>query len=147
MEADIRELRFDDLDQIVEIEKKCFSMPWSKSAFSNELLNKWAYYQCALIDNNIVGYMGMWKILDEGHITNVAVLPEYRKRGIASLLIKKMIEICICSEIENMTLEARESNFEAIRLYEKFGFIAVGKRPNYYQRPDEAAVIMWKKIN
>lgn len=147
MEVEVREISFSDVDEVAEIERICFSMPWSKELIAQELLNKNAYYQCAIIDGKLVGYMGMWKICDEGHITNVAVLPDYRKKGIASLLISKIIEICKCSEINNLTLEARESNIEAIHLYEKFGFESAGKRPNYYQRPTESAVIMWKKIN
>jgi len=145
MEVCIRDLKSEDLDQIAELEKICFSLPWSKESFANELLNQWAYYQCAIADNKLVGYMGLWKIIDEGHITNVAVMPEYRKNGIASLMISKMIEICKCSEITSMTLEVRESNLEARNLYERFGFIAMGKRPNYYQKPTEAAIIMWRK--
>jgi ribosomal-protein-alanine N-acetyltransferase len=142
----IRGMRYDDLDQITEVEKVCFSLPWSKNSFERELENELAYYQCAEENGKIMGYMGMWRILDECHITNVAVLPEYRKRGIASMLISKMVEICKCSEILNMTLEVRESNLPAINLYEKFGFISVGKRPRYYLKPVEDAIIMWKKI-
>ncbi|MDF2949208.1 MAG: rimI [Sedimentibacter sp.] len=142
----IRGMRYDDLDQITEIEKICFSLPWSKNSFEQELKNELAYYQCAEENGKIMGYMGMWKIIDECHITNVAMLPEYRNRGIASLLISKMIEICKCSEIHNMTLEVRQSNLPAISLYEKFGFVSVGKRPRYYMKPIEDAIIMWKKI-
>ena len=144
--ATIRGIHFDDLDQITEIEEICFSLPWSKNSFEQELINEMAYYQCAEENGKIMGYMGMWKIIDECHITNVAVLPEYRNRGIASMLINKMVEICKSSEIQYMTLEVRQSNLPAINLYEKFGFISVGKRPRYYMRPTEDAIIMWKKI-
>lgn len=147
MNIEIRSINFNDLDAITLIEQTCFSLPWSKEAFVNELVNQLAYYQCATIDGNVVGYMGMWKICDEGHVTNVAVLPGYRKKGIASLLISKMIDVCKCSEIYNMTLEVRESNYDAIRVYEKFGFKSLGIRPNYYQKPNENAIIMWKKIS
>lgn len=146
MNIQIRGLRYDDLDAVTRIEQKCFSTPWSREAFINELSNNLAYYHCAIVDDKIVGYMGIWKICDEGHITNVAVLPEYRKKGIASRLISQMIEVCKCSEITSMTLEVRESNIEAIKLYEKFGFESMGKRPNYYYKPTEDAIIMWKKI-
>lgn len=142
----IRGMRYDDLNQITEIEKICFSLPWSKDSFEQELKNELAYYQCAEENGKILGYMGMWKIIDECHITNVAVLPEGRNRGIASMLISKMIEICRCSEIQNMTLEVRESNLPAINLYKKFGFTSVGKRPRYYMKPMEDAIIMWKKV-
>lgn len=146
MEVEVRNLNFNDLDAVAEIEKICFSLPWSKEAIAKELINKLAYYQCATINDTVVGYMGMWKICDEGHVTNVAVLPEYRNNGIASMMISKMIDVCKCSEIYNVTLEVRESNIEAIKLYEKFGFESAGKRPNYYQRPNESAIIMWKKV-
>jgi len=142
----IRNMNSNDIDQITEIEKKCFSLPWSRVSFEGELINEHAYYECAEENENIVGYMGMWKILDECHITNVAVVPEYRNRGIASMLINKMIGVCKCSEIKNMTLEVRESNLTAINLYKKFGFFSVGKRPKYYQLPLEDAIIMWKNI-
>lgn len=146
MEVIIRGLTINDIDQVIEIEKQCFSMPWSKEAFENELKNILAYYQCAEVNGRLVGYMGMWKIIDECHITNVAVLPEYRNLGIATSLINKMIEICKCSEIVSMTLEVRETNYQAIKLYSKFGFKAVGIRPKYYQLPTENAIIMWKEI-
>ena len=142
----IREMRYDDLDQITQIEKECFSLPWSKDSFEQELKNELAYYQCAEEEGTIMGYMGMWRIIDECHITNVAVLPEHRNKGVAYMLISKMVEICRCSEIENMTLEVRESNLPAINLYEKYGFVSVGKRPRYYMKPMEDAIIMWKKI-
>ncbi|WMJ76710.1 MULTISPECIES: ribosomal protein S18-alanine N-acetyltransferase [unclassified Sedimentibacter] len=142
----IRGMRSDDLNQITQIEKMCFSLPWSRASLEKELVNELAYYQCAEEDDKIVGYMGMWRILDECHITNVAILPEYRNRGIAGMLISKMVEICRCSEISSMTLEVRETNIPAINLYEKFGFVSVGKRPRYYSKPIEDAIIMWKKL-
>jgi ribosomal-protein-alanine N-acetyltransferase len=145
-EVIIRGMLPKDLDQIVNIEKICFSLPWSKASFENELKNEYAYYQCAEESGKIAGYMGMWRIIDECHITNVAVLPEYRNRGIAGKLIQKMVEICKCSEISSMTLEVRVSNIPAINLYKKFGFFSVGKRPNYYTKPAEDALIMWKEI-
>jgi ribosomal-protein-alanine N-acetyltransferase len=145
-EVIIRGMLPKDLDQIVNIEIICFSLPWSKASFENELKNEYAYYQCAEESGKIAGYMGMWRIIDECHITNVAVLPEYRNRGIAGKLIQKMVEICKCSEISSMTLEVRVSNIPAINLYKKFGFFSVGKRPNYYTKPAEDALIMWKEI-
>ncbi len=143
----IRSMQKQDIDQIFEIENKCFSTPWSKESFKSELLNDHAYYECAEENGDIVGYMGMWKIIDECHITNVAVLPNHRNKGIATMLIEKIIEVCKCSEIESMTLEVRESNLTAINLYTKFGFYPLGKRPKYYQMPSEDAIIMWKKVN
>ena len=145
-EVIIRGMVYDDVDQVMNIEKVCFSLPWSKDAIASELFNELAYYQCAEKSGKIVGYMGMWKIINECHITNIAVLPEFRNKGIGAMLIEKTIEICKSSEISMMTLEVRVSNEPAIKLYKKFGFIPVGKRLNYYVKPVEDALIMWKKI-
>ena len=145
-EVIIRGMLPKDLDQIINIERICFSLPWSKASLEKELTNELAYYQCAEESGKIAGYMGMWRVIDECHITNVAVLPEYRNRGIAGKLIEKMVEICKCSEISAMTLEVRASNMPAINLYKKYGFFSVGKRPNYYAKPIEDALIMWKKM-
>lgn len=146
-EVIIRGMDHKDIDQVVNIERICFSLPWSKESFESELKNEFAYYQCAEEAGKILGYMGMWRVIDECHITNIAVLPEYRNRGIGAMLIDKMVEICKCSEITTMTLEVRVSNTPAINLYKKFGFYSVGIRPNYYMKPTEDALIMWKKIN
>lgn len=143
----IRGMLTEDIDQIINIEKICFSLPWSRESFEGELKNDFAYYQCAIVQGKVAGYMGMWRIIDECHITNVAVLPEYRNKGIGSKLIEKMVEICKCSEISQMTLEVRVTNSPAINLYRKFGFIPVGSRPNYYVKPIEDALIMWKEID
>lgn len=147
MNVRVRDVRYNDLDDIMVVENTCFSLPWSRESFFSELSNELACYQCAQIGNVIAGYMGMWKVVDEGHITNIAVLPYYRNKGIATLLMEAMVEICICSEIKSMTLEVRESNIPAIRLYEKFEFEAVGKRPDYYRKPKEDAILMTKNIN
>lgn len=143
----IRKLAFSDLEQIDVIEKSSFSVPWSIESFKSELLNDLAYYECAQFDGLVVGYMGMWKIFNEAHITNVAVLPEYRNKGIGKMLLEKMIEVCRCSEIDVMSLEVRKNNEPAKSLYRKFGFREVGMRPNYYTKPTEDAIIMVKDVN
>ena len=142
----IRGMLNKDIDQVMNIERICFSLPWSKASLEKELTNELAYYQVVEVSGKIAAYMGMWRIIDECHITNVAVLPEYRNKGLGGMLIKKMIEICRSSEISHMTLEVRVSNEPAINLYNKFGFYALGKRPNYYVKPLEDALIMWKEI-
>ena len=146
MNAVIRKMTYGDLDEIVAIEQECFSMPWSKESFTKELLNPMARYICAEIDGSIAGYVGVWKILDEGHITNVAVREKYRRLGIGSKLIVGILNTCAQLDIANVTLEVRESNEGAIRLYEKHGFQSAGKRPGYYRKPVEAAIIMWHTL-
>lgn len=142
----LRKLRATDLQYIMEIEESCFSAPWSKNAFESELRHKNSYYNCIEIDNKVIGYSGLWKILDEGHIMNVAILPEYREKGYAKKLIKNLFNFCLENEIVSSTLEARESNETAIKLYEKMGFEIAGTRPKYYSKPSEDAIIMWKEL-
>lgn len=93
----------------------------------------------------VVGYAGVWRVEDEGHITNVAVLPEYRGKRIASSLLEEMFDICGKNGIVDYTLEVRVSNFPAISLYEKHGFESEGIRPGYYQDNHEDAMIMWRR--
>ncbi|MDE6182783.1 MAG: ribosomal protein S18-alanine N-acetyltransferase, partial [Eubacteriales bacterium] len=126
---DIKEMTKEHIEQVYEIEKICFSIPWSKKAFEDELnKNKMAIYIVALADEKVVGYGGMWHVINEGHITNVAVSPEYRRKGIGESLIKKLIEIAKEKEMIGLTLEVRISNEIAKNLYKKQGFLLDGIR-------------------
>ena len=141
----IKETTTDHIDDIMLVEKLCFTIPWSKNAFIQELKNnKFSKYISAIVDNRVVGYAGMWIIFDEGHITNIAVHPEYRKTGIGTMLLGKLIEISKKNAIEKLTLEVRESNMAAKTLYTKYGFKAEGIRKSYYADNGEDAIIMWK---
>lgn len=132
------------IDEIIVLENECFTIPWSKKAFIEEITrNMFAVYFSAVVDNKVVGYAGMWKIINEGHITNIAVAPGYRRHKIASALLNKLMETSVSSGITEMTLEVRESNFAALALYKKFGFEIKGKRIKYYSDNDETALIMW----
>lgn len=133
------------IDDVMIVEDLSFSIPWSRAAFIEEITNnKFAIYVSAKIDNKIIGYAGMWKVFDEGHITNVAVHPEFRGMGIGSLLVEKLVEISKDRGITSMTLEVRRSNLIAQELYIKHGFKAGGFRKAYYADNNEDAVIMWK---
>ena len=143
----IREMKPEDLDDIMEIEYSSFSSPWSRESFISELNNQMALYICLECDKKVVAYVGLWKIYDEGHITNVAVLPSYRGLGLSKLLLSSLFEACKENGIERLTLEVRESNQIAINLYESLGFLSSGKRPKYYSNPIEDAIIMWKELN
>lgn len=129
--------------EMSEIESRCFSMPWSLYSCENELKHDYAYYWGAFADNVLIGYAGLNIVVDEGHITNVAVLPEYRRQGIARVLI----DIMLRCDLRLFTLEVRESNTAAISLYENFGFLVLGKRKGYYDKPKEDALIMTKMVN
>lgn len=135
-----------DIDDIVELESLCFNVPWSRDAFVNELTqNERAMYIIARHNNNVVAYAGMWKIFEEGHITNIAVHPQYRRKGVGSQLIEYMINMARKNNIKRMTLEVSVANIGAQNLYYKFGFCREGIRKKYYADSQEDAIIMWLK--
>lgn len=142
----IRQARESDIDEITRLDQLCFSAPWSRESFRQEIMkNGMALYLVAELPQSgeLVGYAGIWAILDEGHITNVAVHPEYRRRHIGEALVKVLLEEASASGIRQFTLEARVSNEPAIRLYRKFGFREAGVRKGYYEDNNEDALIMW----
>jgi len=145
MDVTFEKMRLEHLNQVVRIEEVSFPSPWSRYAFSCELVqNKFAYYIVAVADERVVGYGGMWQILDEAHITNVAVHPDYRMNNIGRALMLEMIKRAILMGISRMTLEVRPSNAAARRLYDTLGFIERGLRKRYYTDTNEDAIIMWK---
>ncbi len=140
-------MKINHIDQIYEIEKNSFSVPWSKDSFIKDLDNFCSIYYVAMDNDEVVGYMGMWHIVTEGHITNVAVKESHRKMGIGTKLISKMLEIGEEKEMLGITLEVSVANIPAINLYEKFGFKKEGIRKEYYEVTNEDAWIMWKYFN
>lgn len=143
----IEPMRLRDLDQVLRIERLSFSAPWSRAAFLSELLeNDRARYFVARIGDQVVGYTGMWIIIDEGHITNVAVHPHWRNRGIATQLLDALDDVARANGVRRMTLEVRKSNIVAHTLYEKLGFRDAGIRRAYYRDNNEDAIIMWKEL-
>jgi len=143
----IRVMTVDDLDQVMLLELACFSVPWTREAFYKELTeNTLAHYIVIEEDDQIIGYGGVWYIMDEGHITNVAIHPEHRKRGLGKILVDAMKKRAKESHLELMTLEVRVSNIAAITLYKRMGFDEAGIRPKYYTDNQEDALIMWVKL-
>lgn len=139
-----RMMTVDDIDQILEVERLSFTLPWSREAFLNELtLNQYAVYIVIEDNGKIAGYCGSWVVIDESHITNIAILPEYRGKKLGEALLRKMIDISISMGAKRMTLEVRVSNTVAINLYEKLGFQKGGIRKRYYTDNHEDANIMW----
>lgn len=144
---DIQPMSLRDLPEILSIEHQCFTTPWSYSAFLSELIdNDNAYYLIARLGPEIIGYIGMWVILDEGHITNVAVATKHRGQGVGKLLIDSMTELAMEHGVTKLTLEVRVSNKSAQGLYRKLGFVDSGIRPGYYRDNNEDALIMWKDL-
>ena len=142
-----RMLEEKDLDEIVKLENICFTLPWSKEAFYNELhQNKYAHYIVLENEDQIIGYCGAWLVIDEGHITNIAVLPGFRGNGYGEALMVEMMKQSKERGIERITLEARVSNTVAIALYKKLGFIEGAIRKNYYSDNQEDAIVLWVNI-
>ena len=142
-ETVIRFMRLKDVDQVAEIEQATFARPWSRESFRQELTrNAVARYLVAEEDGQILGYAGAWVILDESHITNIAVLEDWRGRGIGKQLTKALLQYLSNLGASYATLEVRVSNERAQNLYKGLGFVTVGKRKRYYEDNGEDAFLM-----
>ena len=142
---EITRMTAEDLEGVFEVEKTAFPIPWPISSFEEELRNILATYLIAKQNGKVVGYIGLWFIMDECHITNVAVHSDYRKQKIATALVERMLELCKEHVITYVTLEVRKNNIPAQCLYKKFGFRKEAVRKEYYKNPDntrEDAIIM-----
>lgn len=144
MEVTIKPMRPYHLDEVTAIERESFPQPWSRYAFLSELeSNRFAHYLVACGEEEVLGYGGIWVVLDEAHITTLAVHPGYRGLGIGTLLLESLIALARQRSVERITLEVRPSNAPAQYLYRKYGFKVRGVRKRYYI--DEDALIMWKE--
>ena len=142
----LRRMGNEDIDAVIEVEKRCFKDPWSRESFENEMNNNdLSRYVVVEEEGQIVGYGGVWIIVDEGHVTNIAVHPDKRRRGYGKDIVRGLIDLACKEDVYNMTLEVRKSNIAAQELYKKYGFENCGIRPKYYQDNQEDAVIMWKR--
>lgn len=141
---ELRKMEEKDIDQVSKLEQDIFSMPWSKNDFLSSVKNPNHLYVVAAEQNRIVGYCGLWSVAGEGQITNMAVEKGVRGRGIGYQMLSYLIELGQQEKIQEFTLEVRESNKNAIHLYEKLGFHNEGIRKNFYEKPQEDAIIMWK---
>jgi ribosomal-protein-alanine N-acetyltransferase len=136
-------MRIEDLPEVHAIERASFTSPWPPNAYRSELeTNRLASYLVAKIDGRVVGYGGMWLMVDEAHITTFAVHPAWRRQRIGERLLLAFLDLALDRRAHEATLEVRLSNLAARRLYEKFGFRPVGLRPRYYSDDNEDALIM-----
>lgn len=143
----LRLATINDVDEIWEVEKASFSIPWSREAFISELTtNKFAYYYVIELAGEVVGYAGMWVILDEAHVTNVAIHPKARGNKLGELIMRYLLQMAQFYGASSMTLEVRVSNQIAQNLYTKLKFQEQGIRKKYYADTMEDAIIMWVKI-
>jgi [ribosomal protein S18]-alanine N-acetyltransferase len=137
-----------DLQAVLEIERASFSSPWTLEMFRWELRNTdvSATWVLKTADAGIAAFCCVWVVLDELHINNVAVRPELRRRGLADLLLRHVMEEAVGRGATRATLEVRRSNIAGLRLYDRLGFTVRGMRPNYYSNPVEDALILWRTL-
>ncbi|MDX8367924.1 ribosomal protein S18-alanine N-acetyltransferase [Cytobacillus sp. IB215665] len=142
-----RLMNVEDIQDVLKVEEASFATPWSKDIFLSEINNnKYAHYIVAEEDGLVIGYCGAWIIVDEAHITNVALLPECRGRKLGEAMLKQLMDFAKALGAKTMTLEVRVSNIIAQSLYRKLGFNDGGIRKNYYTDNQEDALIMWVNI-
>jgi [ribosomal protein S18]-alanine N-acetyltransferase len=143
----IREMVLADVEQVMVVEKASFTTPWTTDIFYKEIIdNAHAYYYVIEIDKKIVGYVGMWIVIDDAQITNIAILPEYRRKRLGEKLFSFVMQLLRTVQVERLSLEVRVSNIAAQKLYRKFGLVPGGIRKNYYTDSGEDAIVMWVNI-
>ena len=131
--------------QVAELERLCFSDPWSEKSITYELTNPLSLWLVAEIDGTVVGYVGSQSVMDEADMMNIAVHPQFRRQRIAQALVERLVEELLGKGVHSLTLEVRASNEPAKALYSGLGFIQAGRRPNYYRNPREDALILRKE--
>ena len=141
----LTEMKPEHVAQVAALEKICFSDPWSERSVASELENKLAYWLVALEGETVAGYIGSQTVMEETDMMNVAVHPDFRRKGIAEALVDGLVAALKEKGSRCLTLEVRASNEPAIRLYEKLGFAQIGRRPKYYRNPREDALILRKE--
>jgi len=144
-EIQVVKIEREHIKSIAELEKICFSEPWSEETLLSAFKTGTKFF-VAVKNGKVLGYVGISCIIDEGYITNVAVFPQYRRLGVGSALLNRIFSLASDEGLSFVSLEVRESNQEAISLYEKFGFKTEGKRKNFYSNPREDALIMTKRF-
>ncbi len=142
---EIMEMQHCHVRAVAELEKLCFSAPWSENAITSELANPLSAWLVAMEGDRLLGYIGSQTVLDEADMMNIAVSSEARCRGVARQLVLKLVELLKAQGVHCISLEVRATNDPAKALYEGLGFIQVGRRPNYYRNPKEDALILRKE--
>ncbi len=142
----IRQMQLQDVPAIAELEKICFSDPWSENSIASELGNRLSYWLVAEDNGKIAGYVGSQSVLDAADMMNLAVSPDYRQQGVGQALVNRLVQYLQQNNVIALLLEVRVSNTPAISLYKKMGFVQVGRRPKYYHNPREDALILRKEL-
>jgi ribosomal-protein-alanine N-acetyltransferase len=143
MEPSFQKLVKSDLDDVQEIERACFTTPWSRAAFLNEIHFERSLFTTLKIGTRLIGYGGFWIVVDEIHISNIAIHPDYQRQGFGRMLLTHLLEEAVARGASQASLEVRRSNKAALKLYDEFGFKVVTVRRSYYQDTKEDAFVMW----
>ncbi|ADL13579.1 ribosomal protein S18-alanine N-acetyltransferase [Acetohalobium arabaticum] len=144
----LQPMQLADLERVIEIEEESFGSPWSVESFKKELTkNRYAHYLVLKKGAELIGYIGIWIFISEGHITTLAIAPAYRRQGLAKYLLDRIVSSLAESKVRKVTLEVRVSNQAARRLYRDYGFEEVGIKEDYYQNNQEDAVVMHKVLD
>ena len=147
MDLRICDASSEHVEQLEALERVCFSIPWTKEQLLSQLPDESHCFLVAMEGEKLMGYVGMMHVLDEGYISNVAVVPEVRREGIGDSLISALLQRAEDLGLSFVTLEVRAGNLPAIALYEKHGFVRVGLRKKYYDSPKEDAILMTRLLN
>lgn len=143
----IRKMSFIDVDDVSVVDRASFTTPWPKETFLQEVTkNDYAHYYVAEVDHKVIGYIGMWIVIDDAQITNVAVMPDFRGYKIGEKLFQFACEQAVRMGTERLSLEVRASNTIAQRMYRKFGLVPGGIRKRYYTDNQEDAIVMWVNL-
>ena len=145
-EINIRLMKKDDISDVANIEKQCFSVPWSEKSFEESLQQSYAVFFVAELQGEIVGYVGMYNMAGQCDITNVAVAGVHRRKGIGRKLLEAVEHYAVANQVSAIALEVRESNEAAVGLYELMQYKNVGIRKNFYEKPNENAIIMIREL-
>lgn len=142
-----REMTYNDIEEVSVIEKKSFTLPWTTDIYEKELTeNSYAHYYVVEKNGKIIGFCGVWIVIDEAQITNIAILPDYRGQNYGVGLFQYIINQVITNGVKRLSLEVRVSNIIAQKLYRKFGLKPAGIRKNYYTDNNEDAIVMWVEL-
>mgnify|MGYP001465255400 FL=1 len=143
----IRKMEIDDIPQVVEVEKSSFPTPWSTDIFYQEIIeNQFSHYYVMEYGEKIIGYVGMWIVIDDAQITTIAISPEYRRKKLGEKLFGFSLQTALAMGAKVLSLEVRVSNIPAQKLYRKFGLMPGGIRKNYYTDNGEDAIVMWVNL-
>ncbi|WP_077324404.1 ribosomal protein S18-alanine N-acetyltransferase [Virgibacillus siamensis] len=148
IELVLRDMKLSDTSDVMLVETASYDAPWPEDIFHQEIANNhYAHYYVAVADGKIVGYAGMWLVIDDAQITNIAISPEHRGQKYGQKLFYHMMKQAVLMGAKRMSLEVRESNIPAQRMYRKFGLVPGGIRKNYYTDNQEDAIVMWVNLS